>query len=88
MQKTVKVNYYHMTKYGGFAATSCDMNGAAGYVLIGTGEAIIEMIPDESLVKAKITALESEKSDIRATTDKSLQELDNKIQSLLAIGVK
>ena len=88
MEKTVKVNYYHMTKYGGFAATSADMSGAEGYVLIGTGEAIIQLLPQKNVVNAQIDALKSAKSDIRASCDKSLQELDDKIQSLLAIGVK
>ena len=88
MEKTVKVNYYHMTKYGGFFATSADMNGAEGYVLIGTGEAVIELLPQKNVVNAQIDALKSAKSDIRLSCDKSLKELDDKIQSLLAIGVK
>jgi hypothetical protein len=82
MKKIVKVYHYHMTKYGGFATTSCDMADAEGYVLIGTGEAVIDLLPQSHQLNAELAMLESLEQEIQCQTEKKLADIRERINSI------
>ena len=56
------------------------------YILIGIGECEFELLPDDEQVKAAVESLEAAKQKERAESQVRMNNLDARIQSLLAIS--
>ena len=56
------------------------------YALLGSGTATITMLPEEEVVKKQVDALEKSKQVVLAKCQLEVESIDDKIQSLLAIG--
>jgi hypothetical protein len=76
--KNIKVNYDFISDYEKHADTE--------HVLLGVGEAVIELLPQETVVNMHIEALKSAKKEVQANCEVMLEKLDEKIQSLMAIS--
>ena len=88
--KTIKMNLYADADYGEEAkyiiTAACEMEDF-GYVLVGSKEIEVEIAIPESfdIVNAKIDALKAEKQKIGATAQVQMNNIEEQIQSLLAI---
>jgi len=70
----------------GFELFHTDQSLGEDYVLIGSGTATITMLPKEEVVKNQVDALEKSKNMVLANCQLEIESIDDKIQSLLAIG--
>ena len=75
---------------GGFETlSSADMSTgycANDYTLLGTGTVTINMIGQKEVVLSQIEKLKASKKTIRANCQLEIESIDDRIQSLLAIG--
>ena len=56
------------------------------YALLGSGTVTIKMLPKDEVVKTQVDALEKSKNMVLANCQLEIESIDDKIQSLLAIG--
>ena len=87
---TGKVYVYWNTKYGGLTFDHEDvLSGSDQYVLIGTSEPItITFIGRDELVTRHVAALRAEKQHLLAESQQQVEQIEQQIQSLLAIEHK
>ena len=75
--KSIKYDYEHL---------SAEQSLGDDYALIGSGTATITMLPKDEVVKTQVDALEKSKNMVLANCQLEIESIDDKIQSLLAIG--
>jgi len=69
-----------------FEIIHTDQKLGADYALIGSGTTTITMLHKEEVVKNQVDALEKSKNMVLANCQLEIESIDDKIQSLLAIG--
>jgi|GEM_PF-4116327 len=87
--KQVEVFLLHSLVRGGEMISSSDMSTgyfADEYILIGTGMATINMLPSVDVNQSQIALLQKNKQAIQAKCQVQIESIDDRIQSLLAIG--
>ena len=75
--KSIKYDYEHL---------SAEQSLGDDYALLGSGTATITMLPEDEVVKTQVDALKAIKQAIQAKCQIEIESIDEKIQSLLAIG--
>ena len=67
---------------------ACSMDGITGYILVATKEFELSIaLPDDfDLTQAEIDTLQAAKEKIQAETHLKVQNIEDQIQRLLAIG--
>jgi glycine cleavage system H lipoate-binding protein len=55
------------------------------YVLVGTAEVTVTLMPQDAIVQTQIVALRAQQDNIKATAHAHTVEIERQIQSLLAI---
>jgi len=63
--------------------THCDLGG--GYTFIGTAKVVIEIVDENTIILNKVDSLKRELQTVRAKAQKEVNDLEDKIQQLLAI---
>lgn len=56
------------------------------YVLVGTAEVTVTLMPQDAIVQTQIVALRARQRNIKATAHAQTVEIERQIQSLLAIA--
>ena len=87
--KQVEVFLLHSLVRGREMISSSDMSTgyfADEHILIGTGMATINMLPSVDLNQSQIALLQKNKQAIQANCQVQIESIDDRIQSLLAIG--
>jgi len=84
--KQIKVFLYKNTKFEFESVSSEDMSFSNDYMLLGVGTATIDMLPDTDVAQNYIDSLEKSKQKVLAYCQLEIESIDDKIQSLLAIG--
>ena len=83
--KQMKVFLLKSIKYD-YERLSAEQSLGDDYALIGSGTATITMLPKDEVVKNQVDALKAAKQVIQANCQLEIESIDDKIQSLLAIG--
>lgn len=68
-----------------FHYTNLDMAGKDSWVLVGTSEITVELFSKEHIVEEKIDSMRAEIQAIRAVAQMKVEQLEEKIQSMLAL---
>jgi hypothetical protein len=82
--KTIKV-WMYKTNYANRIISDFEFSDDPDYILMGTGGAVIEMLPDEEIVKAQVESLERQIDETRTEAAVKIRKLEEAIQSLLSI---
>jgi hypothetical protein len=65
--------------------TTHDYGNDKDYVLVGTAEVTVTLMPQDAIVSTQIVALRAQQDNIKATAYAQTVEIERQIQSLLAI---
>ena len=84
--KQMEVFLINNIRHGFETVSLTDMEGCEDYVLLGSGMATINMLPNGEVTQAQIDALNASKQSIQAKCQVEIESIDDRIQSLLAIG--
>ena len=63
---------------------NCDMSGG-GYTYVGIATVVAEIVDEKTMVVNKVESLKKELQCVRAKAQKEVNDLEDKIQKLLAI---
>lgn len=73
--------------YEGLTLSDCDMTLCDGYSRVGTAVVVIELdVPVDEINNAQVTVLREQINQVYAAAEGKVQELESKIQNLLAIS--
>jgi len=84
--KQVEVFLFNNIKHGYEIVCCSDMKGCGDYVLLGSGMATFNMLSVVDVNRVQIDALNASKKEIQAQCQIEIESIDDRIQSLLAIG--
>jgi len=86
---TGKVYVYWNTRYGFLSLDHRDIFDGEDYILLGTSEEItVPLISREDAVNKQVEALRAERQRVLAESQRRADEIEQQIQSLLAIEHK
>lgn len=87
MKKTYEIDLVKNTIYNyEILVKKGEYSEAKDYVVLGTGFAEIELFDKESVTLAEVKSLEDMKQKLQADAQVAIEKIEEKIQSLLAIG--
>ena len=69
----------------GFHYTNLDMCGQEHWTFVGTSEITVDLISKEQIVEGKIESMRAEIQTIKAVAQRSVEILEEQIQSMLAL---
>lgn len=56
-----------------------------GYILIGSSEITVRLMPNEEITSSAIASLKEQKKDIQAKAQMAINEIEGRIQNMLAL---